>query len=536
MAVDNVVAEDDQAPGSARRRVPWTTWLPAAVVALGAAIRVRQWAGARSLWLDEAMVALNVLDLGFRDLAGELRFNQGAPAGWLWAERAMYLAFGPEERPLRVVPLITGVAALVVFWVLARRVVGPSRAPLAVAVAALSPHLVRYSNEVKQYQTDVLAYVTIVLVAVLVAEAAPGTARWRRLVVAWAVVGAGAVWVSHPAVLMLAPAAVLVAVPMLRRRDWWSLAVWGSACAAWSLSWAVHYQVSLRPLSENPGFRTYWQRAFPDEGLAVGSVASWLGRLAGDLVDDPLGFGPVALALVAIGLGAVLLVASRPLPGLIALAPLPVFLAVAATSRYPLFERLALALVPMAALCLAALWPSGLDRRRPGAMVAGLAAAALVLVVAVPPMWRTLPQLVTRHEVQELRAPLEALRDERRDGDLVLATVGSQHAANYYGRVLGLQTNGVFLPGAPDSPCDDLTTLANAGADRTRTWLVVSHRLGMTWAQERDLISRFGLVAGLRARHVDQDAGVWLFDPALPPAASLADFPSGPCLRIVRVR
>ncbi len=342
MAVDNVVAEDDQAPGSARRRVPWTTWLPAAVVALGAAIRVRQWAGARSLWLDEAMVALNVLDLGFRDLAGELRFNQGAPAGWLWAERAMYLAFGPEERPLRVVPLITGVAALVVFWVLARRVVGPSRAPLAVAVAALSPHLVRYSNEVKQYQTDVLAYVTIVLVAVLVAEAAPGTARWRRLVVAWAVVSAGAVWVSHPAVLMLAPAAVLVAVPMLRRRDWWSLALWGS--------------------------------------------------------------------------------------------------------------------------------------------------------------------------------------------------VGSQHAANYYGRVLGLQTNGVFLPGAPDRPCDDLTTLANAGADRTRTWLVVSHCLGMTWAQERDLISRFGLVAGLRARHVDQDAGVWLFDPALPPAASLADFPSGPCLRIVRVR
>jgi len=536
VAVDDVVAEDDERPGITRRRVPWTTWLPAALVALGAAIRVRQWAGGRSLWLDEAMVALNVLDLGFRGLAGELRLNQGAPAGWLWAERAMYLAFGPGERPLRIVPLVTGIAALVVLWALARRVVGPRRAPVAVAVVALSPYLVRYSNEVKQYQTDVLAYVTIVLVAVLVAEAAPRTARWPRLVVAWAVVGAGAVWASHPAVLMLAPAAVLVGVPMLRRRDWRSLALWGSACATWSLSWAIHYQVSLRPLSENSGFRTYWQRAFPQEALTLGSLTRWLGRLAGDLVDNPLGFGPAAVALAAIGLGAVLLVASRPLPGSIALAPLPVFLAVAATSRYPLHERLALALVPMAALCLAALWPSGLDRRRPGAAVVGLAAAALVLVVAVPPMWRTLPQLVTREEVQELRAPLEALRAERRDGDLVLATVGSQHAANYYGRVLGMQTNGVFLPGEPGGPCDDLATLADGGADRARTWLVVSHRLGMTAAQERDLIRRFGLVAGVRARHLDENAGVWLFDPALPPAATPSDFRSGPCLRIVRVR
>ncbi|HEX6422271.1 MAG TPA: glycosyltransferase family 39 protein [Acidimicrobiales bacterium] len=536
MAVDNVVADDRGAPRTTPRRLPWTTWLPAVLIALGGAIRIRQWVGGRSLWLDEAMVARNVLDLGFRGLAGELRYNQGAPAGWLWAERVAYLAFGPEERPLRLVPLVTGIAALVVLWVLARHLVGPRRAAVAVAIAALSPQLVRYSNEVKQYQTDVLAYVAIVLVAVMVAEAAPGTARWRRLVLAWAVVGAGAVWGSHPAVLMLAPAAVLVALPLLRRGDWRSLALWVSACATWSLSWAVHYQVSLRPLGENSGFRTYWQRAFPDQPLTAGSLGEWLARLAGDLVDDPLAFGPTALTLAAIALGAVRLVAARPLPGLVALAPLPVFLAVAAASRYPLYERLALALVPMAALCLAALWPSGLDLRRPGAAAAGAAAAALVAVVAVPPMWRTLPQLVTRDEFQELRAPLEALRDERRDGDLVLATVGSQHAANYYGSVLGLQTNGVFLPGEPDGPCDDLTTLANAGADRARTWLVVSHRLGMSAAQERDLIDRFGLVAGVRDRHLDENAGVWLFDPALPPAATPADFPSGPCLRIVRLR
>lgn len=82
MAVDNVVADDRGAPGSARRRLPWTVWLPTVLIALGG-----------------AMVALNVLDLGFRGLAGELRYNQGAPAGWLWAERVAYLGFGPEVWP-----------------------------------------------------------------------------------------------------------------------------------------------------------------------------------------------------------------------------------------------------------------------------------------------------------------------------------------------------------------------------------------------------------------------------------------------------
>ena len=59
MAVGNVVAEDRGAPRTTRRWLPWTVWLPAVLIALGGVIRIRQWVGGRSLWLDEAMVLFN---------------------------------------------------------------------------------------------------------------------------------------------------------------------------------------------------------------------------------------------------------------------------------------------------------------------------------------------------------------------------------------------------------------------------------------------------------------------------------------------
>src|SRR5262245_56132253 len=85
---------------AAASRAEWS------IVALGLALRALPWIANRSLWADEAALALNVTRRSFAGLVKPLDFDQGAPIGFLWIEKLATLAFGPGERALRLVPLL----------------------------------------------------------------------------------------------------------------------------------------------------------------------------------------------------------------------------------------------------------------------------------------------------------------------------------------------------------------------------------------------------------------------------------------------
>src|SRR5438067_470214 len=69
-------------------------WSVPVLVLLAVLLRVAQYLANRSLWLDEASLALNVLNRGFSSLTGELDFNQGAPVGFLFAEKVLTILIG----------------------------------------------------------------------------------------------------------------------------------------------------------------------------------------------------------------------------------------------------------------------------------------------------------------------------------------------------------------------------------------------------------------------------------------------------------
>jgi hypothetical protein len=97
---------------------------------------LRFWAN-RSLWLDEAMLALNITERSMGQLLEPLKHEQGAPVGFLWAVKAATLAIGPNEWGLRLVPLVSGIVALVaVYFVLRRAVRADGRVRAAAITAA----------------------------------------------------------------------------------------------------------------------------------------------------------------------------------------------------------------------------------------------------------------------------------------------------------------------------------------------------------------------------------------------------------------
>ncbi len=130
-------------------------WAIGLVAVIGFGLRVRALLANRSLWLDEAMLALNICGRSFAGLLAPLDYDQGAPIGFLMLERLAVDVFGPTELALRLVPFIASIAALALAYRFCRANIGITAAAIGLALVALSPALISYSGEAKQYGVDV---------------------------------------------------------------------------------------------------------------------------------------------------------------------------------------------------------------------------------------------------------------------------------------------------------------------------------------------------------------------------------------------
>jgi hypothetical protein len=68
-----------------RRNVP--SLISAIAILVGMALRVVEFVRDRPLWLDEAMLSLNIAARSFARLARPLDYDQSAPIAYLWLER-----------------------------------------------------------------------------------------------------------------------------------------------------------------------------------------------------------------------------------------------------------------------------------------------------------------------------------------------------------------------------------------------------------------------------------------------------------------
>lgn len=126
----------------------------------GGMFRLYEYFAGRSLWLDEASIALNILRRGYLDLLTPLQYRQAAPVGWLWAEKLATQLFGPSEVALRLIPFLAGIACLPIVYQIGREIQVGNRGKViglfAMVLFAFSPKLIYYASEVKQYSSDAL--------------------------------------------------------------------------------------------------------------------------------------------------------------------------------------------------------------------------------------------------------------------------------------------------------------------------------------------------------------------------------------------
>jgi hypothetical protein len=439
------------------------------LVLLGAALRIYQYAADRSLWLDEAALAHNIIQRGFGRLAAPLDFAQLAPLGFLWLEKCAVLLFGSSEYALRLLPLLASLAALVLFALVARRILPGIATPFALFLVATAPQLIYFASETKQYAFDTAGALAIVLLA-LVARDHPLPVR--RAVV-FGFIGGLLPWFTQPSVFVLAAAGayLLFAGPHTGRTRTLTvyvpmLALWtiGAALAAW------HGLHSLAP-GDAAYLRTFWHPAFLPVQSGVAASLQWISDLA--LGAFQWHFAPrlpwVALALFV--LGAVYFALRVRALLVLVLGPIVFALAASALHLYPVFSRLTLFVAPSlfltvgagAALLLA------VAGERPVARVAALAALGIIALLSLTTA-RYLPILR-----EELRPVAQYVALHRKPGDTIYVYYGAAQAFRYYAPREGIPDSAFTVGTCARTDWRGYTAQLDSLRGRPRVWLVLSH-------------------------------------------------------------
>jgi hypothetical protein len=398
----------------------------AVLVLAGAAVRLQLYLAESSLWFDELMISLNIIHRPISALKPPLDFHQGAPFGFLALERAAVVAFGTGEYALRLVPLISGIAALVGLYGLLQRTMPAGAMLLGLALFALSTIQVGYAAEVKPYSIDTAITAFLLLQAV---DAA--TAPTRRSLLLLAISGAAAVWFSYPAVFVLAGAGTCLAAFAVMEEQWTRVGQLALVGLTWAVSFGVCYLVSIRAINQDQYVFGMWTTAF----------VPWIGPYwtAGWVLDRLFGLFSNPVGITLTGLGAFAFVAgwlarldeSWRLTRWILISPLLVVLAAAALHRYPFEGRFLNFLVPpILAVVGLGMYQVVMATRR----TAPLVGLALVLLLFFHPLWiGTYAVLRPQPNVREdIRPVLEYVREKKHADDALYLYWRAEPAFAYY--------------------------------------------------------------------------------------------------------
>lgn len=436
------------ASSAPRKRGERAEILGYALLLSGAVGRVMVYLRDYPLWLDEAKLALNVLERSGADLLAPLAYDQVAPWGFLLTVKGVTAVLGADELILRAVPLMSGIAALCLFACLVRQVLSQRGAGFAIAVFALvSPLLVQSSN-LKPYSSDVAIAVLLLWLTTTRTISNPAV-RFTGLIVPW---------ISFPSVFVLGGSALSDGIEALRSRHLTRACSVAATSVIWLIGFVVYWWIALRPNLRNEFLRDYWSEAFAPAGI---EIADWLVEAFLGTVTNTGGVTVPVLGAAVVVWGFGSLGRRRPkLAGTI-LATVALAVGASAFELYPFTGRTNLYLAPMIILALGAGMDDLIRRSIPRGSSMGVAVAAVVMA---PMLVSGLATVWSPPGFRDVRGLAATIKERHKKGDSVYVHHLAAKSFRYY--AMRLEFESEFIELGPGSLPDRL--------DGNRTWLVTA--------------------------------------------------------------
>ncbi|MEO1513825.1 MAG: hypothetical protein AAFV95_02390 [Bacteroidota bacterium] len=394
---------------------------------IGCSLRLLHHLTNRSLWYDEAMLAINFIQRDFLGLLSPLEYQQQAPLLYMWSERALVELLGHLEYVLRFPSLLAGLLSLWLFRSCLRHFLSPPFQLWAMAFFVFSQPLVFYAAELKQYSFDLA-------VALLLLHWSLQIRSGKRALWALGLGGIIGLLCSMPAIFGLASCGTYLLVVYLRKKELghlWRLLFWG---AIWLLVFGANYWVLLRPETAQAHVMEYHRPYFMPLSFWEWSSWKWYAKsyfgsfrdLGGILFKHPAGL----LALLGMAVG------WRRKKGLLFLLLCPMLLAYGASAveKYSTLSRLMLFTTP-AWLILLGLGMQYLDevvQQRWTSPWSAWPVRLLGIVLMIQPVLNSVHRLVDGHEISAFRKTMAFVETHKKPGDVFYIHPGARPQFRYY--------------------------------------------------------------------------------------------------------
>jgi Dolichyl-phosphate-mannose-protein mannosyltransferase len=492
-------------------RSPYIVWI---IIFAGIILRSIQYKINRSLWLDEAFLALNIVDRSFLELLKPLDNDQIAPVGFLLIERLNVQLFGNNEYVLRLFPLIAGISSLFLFYFIARRTVKKEASFIAVLLFSLSASLIYYSSEVKQYSSDV--FVAIVLYAItLHIESEKLSIPYVFL---YGAVGAIAIWFSNPSVFILTGIGASLLSTYMKKKEWSDVRRLSTIISIWLLSFLSLYNYIVSPLKRSGivnNMQKYHKDSFmPFPPLSLSDFQWFMAHFFG-IFSNPVGISFVGIASLAFLIGCISMVAKNKQLFFLLLSPVMITLLASGFRTYPFTDRLILFLVPSLLLFIAEGVEYIRDKTRSTSPVIGIMLIGLLLFYPIlaagyhaikQKPYQTMP-------IEDIKTILRYLGEHRKNVDTVYLYYASEFAFRYYAQRYGINENeyvvGIVSRNDWKGYMRDLDKLRG----KKRVWLLFSHVYTESGVDEERLFVHYLDTFGTCLDYLKADgASIYLYD------------------------
>lgn len=413
-------------------------FLSIAGVVLGLVIRIVQYLSNRSLWSDEAMLALNIVNRSYLELLKPLNYNQAAPPGFLWIEKLAVQLLGNNEYALRLFPFIAGIVSLIAFYLFVNRYATAIAVPIAIALFACLKYVVYYANEVKQYSSDVM--VTLLLCLLLIPLRHQVLNWWQCLRLG--LLGAAFIWLSHPTVLVLAAIEIGYFLVATQRQRLTLLINRLPMYLAWLTSFLGLYFFTIRSTLENESLTSSWDRRYPDSLFDI----VWLWKAFDRFFSNPVGFSDITdgIAIFAFIVGCVALYRQKRMILLVLTAPIIITIVTSYLHQYPFRQRLVLFLVPLAIILIAEGIAYLLSHRWRRKLLTALS-FLVFFTLLVPPVMATSQLIVHPTQVEEFRPVIAYVKSQQQPTDRLYVYRSGLVQFLYYAPKFGYASNEYVL-------------------------------------------------------------------------------------------
>lgn len=468
------------------QRLPWT------IISFGILVRLVQYLYNRSLWNDEAALALNIVNRSYAELLKPLDYDQAAPVGFLFVEKLAIQLFGDSEYSLRLFPFLSAIISLFLFYRLAQRCLQPFAVWISLALFSSLHIIVYYATEVKQYSSDVAI---AILACLLFIDLSQSKLNYVQVII-YGILGGTLIWFSHSVVFILAGLALSQLLLAFLHQEVTKLLKLLGVYLVWATSFSILYFVSLQSLADQTDLFNSWanRNTFPKSFTDF----LWLLTTFWKFFHKPLGFPDVFLgiAILTFFLGCKSLIKTNSRILFIFASPIIVTFFAAYLHLYPFDGRLVLFLTPFFSLLIGE--GAAVIKYTKLSQKAKIGTLILILLL-VPPIGTAGYLIVRPYEKQEIRPVMAYIKEHQQQKDTIYVYQRAEFQFKYYVNKFGYQAEDYILgiddldkqdgQGISDNEWQRYIRDLDRLRGKPRVWIVFSHV--RSWAQEKERVTAY---------------------------------------------